>query len=134
MKTLSTSLYKIRETHWGIYIKIKANTENSNQGQKISENIFLEYQIDNINITEEEKDLLKAGLKWVSPNIEEKINSFTKITLTEIELNECDYQIEGMFYGIAFWASEHFGFDLPEYNYSYDKKSNKYIFSDLYNE
>lgn len=131
MQKSSTSLYSIRKTSWSIWVQISASVENSNQGEKISDNLFYEYKANTTHLTDIEIELLKEGLTWVSSIIEKKINSPTKITLNKIELNHHDYQVEGMFYGIAFWASKHFGFDLPEYQFNYDLKKNKYMFPDL---
>ncbi|WP_074407909.1 MULTISPECIES: hypothetical protein [Aquimarina] len=131
MQKSSTSLYRIRKTSWGIWVQISAGVKNSSQGDKISDNLYFEYKANTTHLTDVEIELLKEGLTWVSTIIEKKINTPTTITLNKIELNHCDYQVEGMFYGIAFWASEHFGFDLPEYQFKYDVKKNKYMFPDL---
>lgn len=131
MQKLSTSLYRIRKTSWGIWVQISASVKNSNQGDKISDNLYFEYKDNTTHLTDVEIELLKEGLTWVSLIIEKKISTPTTITLNKIELNHCDYQVEGMFYGIAFWASEHFEFDLPEYQFKYDVKQNKYMFPDL---
>ncbi len=131
MKKSSTSLYRIRKTSWGIWVQISASVKNSDQGDKISDNLYFEYKDNTKHLTDVEIELLKEGLTWVSLIIEKKISTPTTITLNKIELNHCDYQVEGMFYGIAFWASEHFEFDLPEYQFKYDVKQNKYMFPDL---
>lgn len=131
MKKSSTSLYRIRKTSWGIWVQISASVKNSDQGDKISDNLYFEYKDNTTHLTDVEIELLKEGLTWVSLIIEKKISTPTTITLNKIELNHCDYQVEGMFYGIAFWASEHFEFDLPEYQFKYDVKQNKYMFPDL---
>ena len=128
---ISTSIYKIRKASWGIIIKITASSEKRKHREKISNNVFYDYNVKNIHLTYLEKHLLKKGLIWISPLIENKIDDSICISITEIELNLCDYQVEGMFYGIAHWASEHFDFQLPRYEFSFDKEKNKYIFSDL---
>ncbi|NRR92406.1 hypothetical protein HSX10_12585 [Winogradskyella undariae] len=128
-----TSIYKIREygLSWGILIKISARIEKDNGGIKISENLFYENKVENIKLTTQEINLLLSGIKWVDSMITEKTKHTTKIILEEIELNECDYQSEGLFYAIAFWASEAFEFNLPDYKFVYDKENDKYIFPNL---
>ena len=128
-----TSIYKIREygLSWGILIKISARIEKDNGGIKISENLFYENKVENIKLTTKEINLLLSGIKWVDSMITEKTKHTTKIILEEIELNECDYQSEGLFYAIAFWASETFEFNLPDYKFAYDKENDKYIFPNL---
>ncbi|QXP78815.1 MULTISPECIES: hypothetical protein [Winogradskyella] len=128
-----TSIYKIREygLNWGILIKISARIEKDNGGIKISQNLFYENKVENIKLTTQEINLLLSGIKWVDSMITEKTKHTTKIILEEIELNECDYQSEGLFYAIAFWASEAFEFNLPDYKFVYDKENDKYIFPNL---
>ncbi len=133
MKKKLTSIYKIREygLSWGIWIQISATIEKNNEGKNISDNLFYENKVKNRKLTTQEINLLLAGIKWVSPMIIKKIKSPTKIILEEIELNECDYQSEGLFYAIAFWASETFEFSLPNYEFTYDKEKDRYSFSNL---
>ena len=72
MQKSSTSLYRIRKTSWGIWVQISASVEKSNQGEKISDNLFYEYKASTTHLTDIEIELLKEGLTWVSSIIEKK--------------------------------------------------------------
>ena len=124
--------YRILKSGWGIWIQITASSEFSvNDGIKISENISLEYKVSNIKLSKEQKGYIQDGLIWISPKLEAIINKPVKIILEEIVLVFTDYQIEGLFYASAFWVCEHFGLEMPLYDYGFDSKNNKYIFPDL---
>ncbi|WCO03467.1 hypothetical protein [Psychroserpens ponticola] len=133
MEKQFTSIYRIREygLSWGIRIQISARIEKDSGGIKISHNLFYENKVENIKLTTQEINLLLAGIKWVNSLIINKIKFPIKIVLEKIELNECDYQSEGLFYAIAFWASETFKFSLPQYEFKYDEENGKYIFPNL---
>ncbi len=53
------------------------------------------------------------------------------IELVKVEFAETDFQPEGLYYGIAKWASDHFHFTLPDYSVYFDKKENRYKFPDI---
>lgn len=132
----TTSSLKILKSTWGISIQLTALHKESNLVSSkyfITDRIGLNNNLIGIRLSEKEIIMLISGLRWVSEEIENKIegNKSIVIELVKLELADTDFQEEGLYYGIAKWASDHFHFSLPHYSVNFDKKDNKYIFPEI---
>lgn len=123
----TTSIFKIHQSSWGIWIKI---TGNSKLKEERGENLLV-ISPEKIKLSQQEEKYLKDGFTWASSAIDDVTEKKYEIAITSIELVHTDYQEEGLFYAIAFWLSEHFDFDLPKFEYSFNKELNRYEFSEL---
>lgn len=128
--SIHESALKIIECSWGIIIEIKGTiepiTENETKGKvKINDFLFLDLsKYENMNI--ENKNKISNGLVWVSDLIPK--NERTVIRIVELGINPSNFQIEGLFFGMALWLSTYYGFSLPKFYHSYSKEQNKYLF------
>ena len=126
-----TSTYKIIKTGWGIWIQIRAKA-NFRPIDDTAHAALL-----TLNILPKSFDsplfhkYLLAGLHWVEEEIRASTNHPINVVVEELLFNPCDFQDEGLFYAMADWASDYFGFELPAYSYSYNEKINRYEFPDL---
>lgn len=125
---LKMSNFRVFKTGWGIFIQI-AGRVNSNENQE--ELLMLNLDFLRINFSEKQKAYLYKGFEWVKPQIEKSITEKIEILIEEINLVLTDFQEEGLFYAMAFWASEHFGFEMPKFDCHYNREGNKYEFPDL---
>lgn len=126
------SYFRLFQSSWGILIGFTGNI--------IENNIDLEdglIEIDNylslrLNIPNQykyiydNKSMLENGILWVSDIIPDKKKKIIEINM--IDLNFCNFQIEGLFFGIANWICNYYQISMPNYFYKYDKVQNKYIF------
>ncbi|MEL6655334.1 MAG: hypothetical protein AAFN93_22050 [Bacteroidota bacterium] len=131
---MRSSEYKIIKSSWGIWISITAEIGSVQHDQlEVTDLIGIKLAPDCINLSPQEIDYLKAGIKWVEHLITPKIAAPITIKILEIRLVLTDYQAEGLYYAIASWLAEQFGFNLPSYRYSYNKEKNRYEFPDMIN-
>lgn len=127
---MHTSLFKIIESSWGIIIEIKGKIElfsskNISGIVKIDDFLFLDlskYEY----MSDENKNKIINGLVWVN-NLIPKDKKIVLI-VEEFSLNPANFQIEGLFFGMAQWISSYYNFPLPDFHYKYSKTTNKYIF------
>ena len=125
MKT-STSIFKLLKSSWGIWIQITGeSTLIKNEANQFQINL------EKSNFSEKEIAYIKGGFKWVSERIEKSTVQKRLIKIKKIDLVLTDYQEEGLFYGTAFWLSEHFQCEMPEFDFKFNKIENKYKFPDL---
>ncbi|WP_075343642.1 hypothetical protein [Tenacibaculum agarivorans] len=123
--------FRVLKTTWGIAIDIGATFVKKEKGHSednypISLDREIEIDFSALkNIPDFQKDFLIKGLKWV----ENHIDKSTVIKIHELSHNFTDYQNEGLFYAIAEWASLVFDFELPNYDVTFSKKDNKYLFN-----
>ncbi|MBO9702363.1 MAG: hypothetical protein J7604_19285 [Sporocytophaga sp.] len=132
----STITLRVMKSTWGISIRLTArliDDESKSSQYFVTDKIGLSTNSIGIKLVEEEILMLTSGLRWVSNEIEKRIepDKFVVIELVKVEFAEADFQSEGLYYGIATWASEHFDFTLPNYEVHFDKRENKYKFPDI---
>lgn len=120
--------YRIKtKTSWVIYIGIEAillsnKTKNSFH---VINNLSLD--LSNVNNLHPDEELLIAkGIKWVSDYVPN--NGQKTIFIKEVALVACDYQKEILFFAMANWLSKEFDFKMPQFEFSYNKSTNKYEF------
>ncbi|WP_420552114.1 hypothetical protein [Tenacibaculum aiptasiae] len=132
MKELNHKYRLLKESNWGIAIDIdgsclefkEENTELNYISIHKEKGIFID--ISKINhLPEIQKNILINGIKWVR----DLINYPVVIKFSEVKYNFTDFQLEGLFFASAEWASITFKFKLHDYKVSFDKKENKYIFT-----
>jgi hypothetical protein len=123
----STSTFRVLKASWGIWLQI-TGLSIPNKDKKHNFKINLE---NDLNFSQEELEYINSGFNWLLPIIEKKVSPKRTIIITKIKIVLTDYQKEGLFYGIVFWLSEHFNFEMPNFECEYDKEQNKYIFSEL---
>ncbi len=122
----STSTFKILKSSWGIWLQITGTSiPNDNK-----EHLF-KVNLNKLNLFPEELEYINSGFEWIAPIIEKKTLLKSTIEITKIQMILTDYQKEGLFYGIVFWLSEHFNFEMPKFEYEFDRKMNKYVFPEL---
>lgn len=122
----STSTFKILKSSWGIWLQITGTSiPNDN-----TEHLF-KVNLNKLNLFPEELEYINSGFEWIAPIIEKKTLLKSTIEITKIQMILTDYQKEGLFYGIVFWLSEHFNFEMPKFEYEFDRKMNKYVFPEL---
>lgn len=127
------SYYRLFESSWGILIGysgkiIEANSSSTSDDLiKINSSIFLQLDIPSENkYIKDNLQMIVNGIKWVSSFFTNK--SPLIIVINKIDLNFCNFQIEGLFFGIANWICNYLNKPLPTFYYKYDNINNKYLF------
>lgn len=128
------SYFRLFKSSWGILIGIKGEIldfelpKEDKEIYHIVDDIYLEINIPLQNkYIHSNKIFIINGIKWVKNKLPRK-----KILLriNEIDLNFCNFQIEGLFFGAANWICKYYNEELPEFESRFDKKDNKYYFMD----
>jgi hypothetical protein len=126
------SYFRLFQSSWGILIGFVGNImekslEIEDNLIEINSYLSLRLNIPSQNkYIHDNKSIIQNGILWVSdiiPNKEKKI-----IEINIIDLNFCNFQIEGLFFGIANWICTYYQISMPNYYSKYDKIQNKYIF------
>jgi hypothetical protein len=112
------SKYRVLKSSWGIVIDIKGNIEEINSTEN-------EFQIAEKSLTPAEKEQVKRALKSLSDNFHGKKYS---ICLQEITFNDCDFQIEGLYWACRDWLSKALNIKVNDPEVTYNAKARKYIF------
>ncbi|MDA6070852.1 hypothetical protein NJT12_14635 [Flavobacterium sp. AC] len=128
------SYFRLFKSSWGILIGFKGEIlEMSEEFEmndliKINDFLYLQLNISNENkYIHNNKTKLENGIQWVSEIFPKQKKVLIKIN--EIDLNFCNFQIEGLFFGIASWICNYYKVEMPNYHSTFDKDSNKYLFS-----
>ena len=126
--------YKLFKTSWGILIGFKGqigrlnDTEDFSKLIKISDSIFLKLTISEKNkFIHENINKIINGIIWAASQLH--IDENILIVIDEIDLNFCNFQIEGLFFGIAEWLCSYYNLKIPPYMSTYNRDLNKYEFS-----
>lgn len=127
--------FKLIKASWGIFALIRGKVESINEPEitgefRISNTIWFSFN-GKLTAPAEDKIFMLNGIKSVCEEIESQINEPIVISLTDFQINPCDYQKEGMKYAFANWAANHFGFPPKEFNSDFDRETNKYVFSEI---
>lgn len=124
-------LYILRGGDWNILIEFGANVEkpteyfDSESIRVIKEGLYVSFV--NFNyIPESAKKQMQNGLTWVKDLI--PIDTEIVIRIDKLNFDFNNFQEEGLFYCIAFWAGKYFNFEVPHFSYFFDKKTNRYVF------
>lgn len=126
------SYFRLFKSSWGILIGIKGDIIDDEISfvekniYHIVDEIYLELNIPLQNkYVHENKTYLINGIKWVKNVFPDK-----KILLriNEVDLNFCNFQVEGLFFGVANWICKYYNMELPEYECRFNNEENKYYF------
>lgn len=127
------SYFKLFKSSWGILIGFKGEIlevpEVFVMGDliKINDFLYLQLNVSNDNkYIHNNKTKLENGIRWVSAYFPKQKSFLVKIN--EIDLNFSNFQIEGLFFGIASWVCNYYKAEMPNYHSTFDKDSNKYLF------
>ncbi|MFH6995093.1 hypothetical protein [Flavobacterium sp. FlaQc-48] len=129
------SCFRLFKSSWGILIeftgKINDVTEEDLEAEtnltQINDSLFLKLNISKQNkFIYANKFYLENGLLWVSDSIPDK--KITIIEIDKIEFDFLNFQIEGLFLGIASWICNYYQIPMPEYSCIYDRDHKKYLF------
>lgn len=134
-----SSKYKLLKGRWGIAVwleagyKIVSGIEAGNGYIQLTDNIFfhshsmLSYP-ESQKLTEEELVYFCNGLRLVSKYLGEWAGdgSCLVIALKSIHFSDCYLQIEGFTASAIQWASETFGFPMPDIKTYFDRKKSNY--------
>ena len=130
-----------RKSSWRVNIKIIAEIKNCPNAQfkdgsiKVAERIWLKYAdeplIKNEIFCADYLPYFAEGLKLVQAEIQRNSSyDETLIIINSVQFNPSDFQEEGLTAAIIEWASKAFNFQTPTINVDFDKKKNRYIFSE----
>ena len=127
------SYLKLIKSSWGIVIGYKGeiiSTDKENPDpdfEQLCDSVFLKLRLTlNHVYVEQIKILIENGIRWIAVVL--PVNSNLYITVTEIDFNMCNFQIEGFFFGVANWLCNYFNIEMPQFSYFYDRKLNSYFF------
>ena len=124
--------YKIRQSSWGIYIKIDWDiftfTEIQEDYIRVDDGMFLD--VSAVHITTIQIDYLILGIKLIAKRILDKIDSNIPlvIKIINLEFNIADYQHEGLACAIGEGLAIKFNIKMPDVSVTFDSSKNKYIF------
>ena len=122
----TTSTFRILKSSWGIWIQITGTSKITNEQTHTIKSAH-----PNFGLSPEESKFIEQGFKWITGKFDLAENTAYQVNIDNIQIADCDFQAEGLFYAIAFWVSEHFGFEMPQFRYSFNKEENRYEFPDL---
>lgn len=125
------SHFIVSKTSWRIYISFAGNIIEKNSETadliKINDFLFLKLNIPETNqYIHGNKLLIENGILWIADSIPDKSPKI--IEIHTIDFNFMDFQIEGLFFGIAHWLSAYYNIEMPAYNVKYERHKRKYIF------
>ncbi|SHL02039.1 hypothetical protein SAMN05444484_10133 [Flavobacterium chilense] len=130
------SCFRLFKSSWGILIEFAGKINNATEDDdlksepnliKINDSLFLK-----LNISEQNKFIhentiyLENGLLWISDSIPDKKTKI--IEIDNIEFDFLNFQIEGLFLGIASWICNYYQIPMPNYFCMYDSDHKKYLF------
>lgn len=107
---------------WGIAIDLIIAFEKTLDEKK---SIILDYD-DTVFLSNEEKEIIEKALFYVN-NQNSTGHSF-RFFIRSVTFNDCDFQKEGLFFATILWATNHFSFEKPSSNYTFNKNTNLYMF------
>lgn len=117
----------IKESSWGIAIDFSFRVEYVKEGDNLASDLCLSVKFNkNVFLSYEFKEIIRKGIAWVGPLILSRKKVI--IYVEKINFNPTDFQKEGLFFGVASWASEFFEFQLPDYETNFDRINNRYVF------
>jgi hypothetical protein len=126
------SYYRLFKTSWGILIGFAGNIRKDLGNKetnliKINDFLYLKLNIPNQNkFIHDNRYLLENGILWVANILPDKTHVI--IEINKIDLNFCNFQIEGLFFGMSNWLCSYYNIDIPNYYSKYDKNTNSYLF------
>ncbi len=130
-----TSTYQYRllgKANWGIAIGIQINVNDllaeelkKDRVYEIKSNILIDFS-KVLYLNDKQQTTIVNGLKWYLKDKGKLDDSL--ISIVEIKINYLDYQDEGLFFAFAEWASEYFDLEKPKYDFTFNKKLNRYEF------
>ncbi|MEJ8305446.1 hypothetical protein [Saccharibacillus sacchari] len=138
--TTTESIYRVFRSTWGIHIGIVASytalsdDAYSREAVKLGEGIHIndrQVQADPQSaLLPDEQAFLQAGLRRVSSLIlrHSEYGNRTLIVVSSVTIAPCDFQAEGLEAAMMHWASEAFGFELPQFEVEFDEAKNRYEF------
>lgn len=136
------SRYKLFIKRWGIVIIVEAgyqklpDAENQNNYIRITDHLYFFSDLlpypDSQQLVAEEQICFCNGLRYVCDQILESLQNVPcLITLRSAHFLDCDIQDEAFTACAIQWASETFGFPMPEINVWFDSDQppcGKYVF------
>ncbi len=131
MDKFSSHLYRIRKSTWGIIINLNIHVSRFSKEKKyvellqVNDKLFIDFG--NLHIMPKtSKKYFEHGVRWIRNHL--NVNEPIVLTIISIDINPSDFQEEGIFFAMASWCSEYFDFEMPNYEYSFNKVDNKYEF------
>jgi len=113
------SYFRLFKTSWGILIGFSGNIKEDIIDAdvnliKINHSLTLKLNIPEQNkYIHSNKTLIENGILWVYDNIPNKKNIIVEIN--QIDLNFCNFQLEGLFFGVANWLCNYYNINMPNY-------------------
>lgn len=128
---MSIFIYRmLKNATWGIHITFDLEEKASIKDDKyvtISNELSIDLSM-LIYLTEAQKWYIIKAFESISHYIPK---DSLVIKLNKIVYNPVDYQDEGLFCGIVEWAAKQYNFTIPEFDIVFDKKHNRYNFSNI---
>jgi hypothetical protein len=137
-----TTLYRLRQGPWGIWIKLTASTAVTAapplRGERIADRIWLDAtpvrthpatDRRGLRLLAEEADWLRHGMSLAAPGLASLTPaSHTLVTVHRVLFPEADFQPEGLAAALLLWTEEEFG--LPPYpvGVTFDRAANRYLY------
>ena len=118
------STFKLLKSSWGICITIGGTSEKIDGDSNELEILTLSQ-----NLMDEEIAFLKNGFNYFFSLV--NFDFKYKISIDELSFSDCDCQIEGLFYAMILWLSEHFEVDMLDFKCNFNQVLNRYEFTDL---
>jgi hypothetical protein len=127
------SYFKLFQSSWGILVGFVGTVIEDSQVIEdnlieINSCLFLRLNIPIQNkYIHDNKSIIENGILWIS-DIIPNTGGKKIIEINMIDLNFCNFQIEGLFFGIANWICNYYQITMPNYHSKYDRIQNKYMF------
>lgn len=126
--------YRVFKTSWGILIGFRGeflempDSSLLSNATQINDTLFFSWDIPEENLLPyKNRFLIENGIRWVANEIPS--DKTLLINLKSLDVNFCNFQIEGLFFGIAYWICSYYNIQVPLHEVKYDSQLNKYLFS-----
>ncbi|MDF6066839.1 hypothetical protein AB0K64_33895 [Streptomyces sp. NPDC053741] len=133
MMQLSTYVYKILKSSWGIRISITAGVEfrAGQEGERVTAGypVWVRFADSASSLPPACKEEVSKGLSMIAAEVSEKVNDRpVMVTVGELSYIESDFQVDGISVAICRWAENMFGLHERQITASFDRELNRYHF------
>ncbi|MFE6485700.1 hypothetical protein ACFVGN_22575 [Streptomyces sp. NPDC057757] len=131
-KQLSTYVYKVLKSSWGIRISITAGVQfraGQEEGRVTGSPVWIEFAGSASGFPYVYKKELARGLSVVAAEISERVDGKSvTVVVDEVIYVESDFQVDGISVAMCRWAEDAFGLNVRQISESFDREANRYHF------
>lgn len=131
---LRTVHYRVLKSSWGIWIDLTARASFTVGAEHLrvapAWPLWLDFEGPAAQLTQPFREELRTGLAAVAPELCAKVGDQpVTVIVTEVTSPETDFQAEGLAVAMCRWTEEEFGLPHRQIDESYDRATNRYIFT-----